>query len=55
MCNINFYMNLNACLLEGFCLLVCMLKRVYECILHLLPKLNVTFAQVRAQGTSQFL
>jgi len=36
-------------------LLVCMLKKVYECILHLLSKLNVIFAQAKAQGTSQFL
>jgi len=48
-------MSLNACLLEGFRLLVCMLKKVYECILHLLSKLNVIFAQAKAQGTSQFL
>jgi hypothetical protein len=51
----NFCMNLNACLLESFCLLVCMPKKVWKCILHQLPKFNVNFAQVGVQGTSQFL
>jgi hypothetical protein len=52
MCNINFCMSLNACLLEHFRLLVCMLKKVRECILRLLSKLNVIFAQARVQGAS---
>jgi hypothetical protein len=51
-CNIKFCMSLNACLLEGFCFLVCMLKRVSMCIMHSLPKFNVSFAQSKAQGTS---
>ncbi len=54
-CNINFRLSLNACLCEGFCLLVCMLNKVWECTLRLPLKLNVIFAQARVQKTSQFL
>jgi hypothetical protein len=44
-CNINF---LSA--LECFCLLICILAKVRECTLHLLPNLCVNFVQVGAQG-----
>jgi hypothetical protein len=45
-----FWAQLYVCLLECFCLLICMLEKVWKCTLHLPPNLCVNFVQVGAQG-----
>jgi hypothetical protein len=45
---------MHVCLKTFACMCV-LLKRVWDCTLCLLPKLNVIFAQAKAQGTSEFL